>query len=41
MARRHQLETPGSLAIMTIYLGVFLLFWLLSFVYLAVRWAIS
>jgi len=41
MARRVRLETPGSFAIMTIYLGVFFLFWILSFVYLAVRWAIS
>jgi len=39
--RRPQLETPGTLAIMTIYLGVFLLMWLLAFVYLAARWAVS
>lgn len=39
--RRPHLETPGTLAIMSIYLGVFLLMWLLSFAYLAVRWAIS
>jgi len=39
--RRPQLETPGTLAIMTIYLGVFLVMWLLAFVYLAARWAVS
>jgi hypothetical protein len=39
--RRPQLETPGTLAIMVIYLGVFLAAWLLSFLYLAFRWAIS
>ena len=39
--RRPQLETPGTLAIMVIYLGVFLVMWLLAFVYLAARWAIS
>ena len=39
--RRPQLETPGTLAIMLIYLGVFLAMWLLAFVYLAARWTIS
>jgi hypothetical protein len=39
--RRPQLETPGTFAIMTIYLGVFLVMWLLAFVDLAARWAIS
>jgi hypothetical protein len=39
--RRPQLETPGTLAIMLIYLGVFLATWLLAFVYLAARWAVS
>ena len=39
--RRPQLETPGTLAIMLMYLGVFLAMWLLAFVYLAARWAIS
>ena len=39
--QRPQLETPGTLAIMLIYLGVFLMMWLLAFVYLAARWAIS
>ena len=34
-------ETPGTLAIMLIYLGVFALMWVLAFVYLAFRWAIS
>jgi hypothetical protein len=38
---KRQLETPGAFAIMVIYLGVFLVMWLLSFVYLAVRWSIS
>ena len=41
MMRRPQLETPGTLAIMLIYLGVFLAMWLLAFVYLAARWAVS
>ena len=39
--QRPQLETPGTLAIMLIYLGVFLAMWLLAFVYLATKWAIS
>lgn len=39
--RRPQLETPGTLVIMLMYLGVFLAMWLLAFVYLAARWAIS
>lgn len=34
-------ETPGTLTIMLVYLGFFGLMWLLSFVYLAFRWAIS
>ena len=34
-------ETPGSFAIMAIYLGWFVVMWLLSFAYLAARWAIS
>jgi hypothetical protein len=34
-------ETPGSLAIMLIYVAMFGVFWLLSFVYLGVRWAIG
>jgi hypothetical protein len=34
-------ETPGSFAIMAIYLAVFGVMWLLSFVYLAAQWAIS
>ena len=38
---RPQLETPGTLAIMLIYVGVFLAMWFLAFVYLAARWAIS
>ena len=39
--RRPQFETPGTLTIMLVYLGVFLLMWLLSFAYLAGQWAIS
>ena len=35
---KAKLETPGAFAIMTIYLGVFFVMWLLSFVYLAARW---
>lgn len=38
---KRRFETPGSFAIMTIYLGVFVVMWLLSFVYLAARWAIG
>ncbi len=38
---RPHLETPGTLAIMLIYLGVFLVMWLLAFVYLAARWGVS
>jgi hypothetical protein len=34
-------ETPGSLTIMLIYVAMFGAFWLLSFVYLGVRWAIG
>lgn len=34
-------ETPGTLAIMLVYLGLFAAMWVLSFLYLAVRWAIS
>jgi hypothetical protein len=40
-ARVRRLETPGAFAIMTIYIGLFVLTWLLSFVYLGVRWAIE
>ena len=39
--RRPELQTPGTLAIMGIYLSVFLLMWLLSFAYLALQWAVS
>ena len=39
--RKPQLETPGTLTIMTMYLGVFVLMWLLAFVYLAARWAVG
>jgi hypothetical protein len=34
-------ETPGTLAIMLVYLGLFAAMWVLAFVYLAFRWAIS
>lgn len=37
----ERLETPGTLAIMLIYLGVFFVAWLIAFVYLATRWAIG
>jgi hypothetical protein len=39
--RRPELQTPGTLAIMGIYLAVFLAMWLLSFAYLALQWTIS
>jgi hypothetical protein len=38
---RERFETPGTLAIMLIYLSLFAALWVLSFVYLAFRWAIS
>ena len=38
---KPRFETPGSFAIMTIYVAVFAVMWLLSFVYLAARWAIG
>ncbi len=41
MEKSGRFETPGSLAIMLIYLAVFGVFWLLSFVYLGLRWAIG
>ena len=34
-------ETPGSLAMMAIYLAFFAVMWALGFVYLAFRWAIG
>lgn len=40
-ARVRRLETPGAFAIMTIYVALFVVTWLLSFVYLGVRWAIE
>ena len=40
-ARVRRLETPGAFAIMAIYVALFTLTWLLSFVYLGVRWAIE
>jgi len=41
MEAGKRFETPGSLAIMLIYLGVFGVMWFLAFVYLALKWAIS
>ena len=41
MRARSKFETPGSLAIMSIYLGLFFIAWVLSFLYLGLRWAIS
>ncbi len=38
---RDRFETPGTLAIMAIYLALFLAAWLVSFVYLGLRWAIG
>lgn len=38
---KRRFETPGSLVIMLVYLGVFGVMWLLSFAYLGVRWAIG
>jgi hypothetical protein len=38
---RDRFETPGTLAIMTIYLALFFVAWLASFVYLGIRWAVS
>jgi hypothetical protein len=38
---KPKFETPGTFVIMTVYLAVFALMWLLSFVYLAARWAIE
>jgi hypothetical protein len=38
---KKRFETPGSLAIMAIYLVFFFVMWLLGFVYLAAQWAIS
>ena len=41
MEAGKRFETPGSLAIMLIYVGVFGVMWFLAFVYLALKWAIS
>jgi hypothetical protein len=41
MRRPEKFETPGTLAIMLIYMSVFMLMWLLAFVYLASKWAIG
>ncbi len=39
--KKRGFETPGSLAIMGLYLAFFFVMWLLGFVYLAAQWAIS
>jgi hypothetical protein len=39
--RSDRYETPGTLLIMVVYLGFFLVAWLLAFVYLATRWDIG
>ena len=39
--RIERLETPGTLSIMLIYLGIFVVTWVLAFFYLALRWAIG
>ena len=41
MRARSKFETPGSLTIMSVYLGLFFVAWALWFLYLGVRWAIS
>ena len=41
MRSKSRFETPGSLVIMSVYLGLFFVAWALWFVYLSVRWAIS
>jgi hypothetical protein len=38
---RNRFETPGTLVIMLVYLALFGELWVLSFAYLALRWAIS
>lgn len=40
-ARVRRLETPGAFVIMTVYVALFTITWLLWFVYLGVRWAIE
>lgn len=39
--RSTRFETPGTLAIMLVYLGLFAAMWVVAFVYLSFRWAIS
>lgn len=41
MEAEKRFETPGSLAIMLIYLAVFGVMWLLAFFYLTLQWAVS
>lgn len=38
---RGRFETPGTLAIMLVYLSLFAALWVVAFVYLSFRWAIS
>ncbi len=38
---RGRFETPGTLAIMAIYMSLFFVAWLLAFLWLALRWAIG
>lgn len=37
----RRFETPGTLAIMLIYLALFLVMWLLSYAYLATKWIVG
>lgn len=36
---KSRFETPGTLAIMLIYLAVFVAMWLAAYVFLAAQWA--
>ena len=37
----RRFETPGTLAIMLIYLGLFVATWLLAYAFLAAQWVIG
>lgn len=39
--KNRRFETPGTLAIMLIYLGLFLVMWLLAYAYLASQWIVG
>ena len=39
--KTRKFETPGSLLIMSVYLGLFFVAWALWFLYLGLRWSIS